>query len=72
MGPAGTGIFMADGAFCAGTKEFCGVGMGQKTPRIGAPAPDFRVLTHANEVFHLADALLAGENLLLHFYRGYW
>ncbi len=46
--------------------------MNRRTPDVGQKAPDFEVLTHQREKFRLAEALRAGQNILLVFYRGFW
>ncbi len=41
-------------------------------PDIGQMAPDFKVLNSSGGMFSLKQALRAGDNILLLFYRGHW
>jgi peroxiredoxin len=46
--------------------------MNPDIPDIGDIAPDFEALTSSADTFQLKQALSAGGNILLMFYRGHW
>jgi len=46
--------------------------MKTEIPDIGQKAPDFEVLNSSGEMISLKQALSAGRNILLLFYRGHW
>jgi len=46
--------------------------MKTKIPDIDQMAPDFEVLNSSGDIFSLKQALSAGGNILLMFYRGHW
>jgi peroxiredoxin len=46
--------------------------MNPNIPEIGQRAPDFEVLNSSGDIFSLKQALSAGGNILLMFYRGHW
>lgn len=46
--------------------------MGEHTPDVFEPAPDFSVKTANEDIFQLSRALSEEKNMLLVFYRGHW
>jgi len=46
--------------------------MKTKIPDIDQMVPDFEVLNSSGDIFSLKQALSAGGNILLMFYRGHW